>query len=99
MFELTNAQYKRVLFRIKNKSRVKIGLQEEASLKTIEQLLGVQLIRQFKVGEYRVDGYDPENNIVYEIDEPHHRFTKEKDSKRELFIVNYLNCKVVRIKL
>ena len=99
MFELTHTQCERVLFRIKNKSRIKMGLQEEASLKTIEQLLKIQLLRQFKVGKYRVDGYDPENNTVYEIDEPHHRFIKEKDKKRELFIINHLKCKVIRIKL
>lgn len=99
MYILNQNHVDRLMFRIKNKSRIKIGLQEEASLKTIEQILGVSLIRQFKVGRYRVDGYDPKGNVVYEIDEPHHKMQVEKDNKREEYIKSILNCEFIRIKL
>lgn len=51
---------------------------------------------------YWVDGYDVENNIVYEFDEKLH-FTndgvlKEKDIIRQNNIIKYLNCKFIRIK-
>ena len=46
---------------------------------------------------YWVDGYDIENNIVYEFDEKHHKQQKEKDLMRQNEIINFLNCKFVRI--
>ena len=80
-------------------ARVPLRLQEEAALKTIEQLLGVSLIRQFKVLNYRIDGYDPINNTAYEIDEPQHRHQSRRDNARQLEIETALRCKFVRIKL
>ena len=51
---------------------------------------------------YWVDGYDAENNIVYEWDERHHYDVNgnllEKDIFRQLEIENFLNCKFIRIK-
>ena len=47
---------------------------------------------------YWVDGYDEENNIVYEYDEKHHRYQKEKDKIREEEIKNFLKCDFIRIK-
>lgn len=52
---------------------------------------------------YWVDGYDNENNIVYEWDEKHH-FDKatgllyEKDIYKQLEIEKQLNCSTIRIK-
>lgn len=50
---------------------------------------------------YFVDGYDKENNTVYEYDEKHHykcgKLT-EKDIKRQKEITKFLNCKFIRIK-
>ena len=52
---------------------------------------------------YWVDGYDKENNIVYEIDEKlHYDFNgnlKEKDQKRQTQIEEYLGCQFIRIKI
>jgi len=57
-------------------------------------------------GEYRleelgywVDGYDKENNVVYEFDEKYHFSEKQqkKDKIREKEITNLLNCEFVRI--
>jgi len=46
---------------------------------------------------YWVDGYDKENNIVYEFDEKYHEYQKEKDLIREQEIINLLECKFIRI--
>lgn len=80
-------------------ARVPHRLQEEAALKTIEQLLGIQLIRQFAVLTYRVDGYDPERNVAYEIDEPEHKGKESEDAARQQEIAEVLGCTFVRIKL
>lgn len=77
------------------------GIREKAALDTIEQLVGVKLKRQYRVGEYRIDGYDPINNVAYEIDEEQH-FTPQHmqaDRVREKKIFNKLGCKFVRIKV
>jgi hypothetical protein len=51
---------------------------------------------------YIVDGYDKENNIVYEYDEKRHfnydGFLKERDVKRQKEIEDFLKCKFIRIK-
>ena len=50
---------------------------------------------------YWVDGYDAENNIVYEYDEKHH-FVNEsiisRDKARQLEIMDHLKCLFIRIK-
>lgn len=78
------------------------GIREKTALTTIEQLQGVKLIRQYPVlGKYRIDGYDPVNNIAYEIDEEQH-FTlqhMEADRIREKEIKTVLGCKFVRIRV
>ena len=52
---------------------------------------------------YWVDGYDKENNIVYEYDEKKHfnldGTLKEKDIKRQKEIEHNLKCKFIRIKV
>lgn len=99
MYILTRDQAIHIMERIKFRNRVKKGLQEETALKTIEQILGITLIRQFKVGKYLIDGYDPETNTAYEIDEPHHKSKLVKDKLRQEFIENELKCTFKRIKL
>jgi len=50
---------------------------------------------------YWVDGYDKENNIIYEYDEEHHYengILRKKDIQRQKEITEYLNCKFIRIK-
>ena len=50
---------------------------------------------------YWLDGYDKENNIVYEFDESHHfikGLLKEKDITRQQEIEKYLKCEFIRIK-
>ena len=50
---------------------------------------------------YWVDGYDEENNVVYEWDDPGHFIgneLREKDKKRQKEIEEFLGCKFIRIK-
>jgi hypothetical protein len=47
---------------------------------------------------YWVDAYDKEKNVVLEIDESRHKYYKN-DKKREREIIEYLNCKFIRIQL
>ena len=42
---------------------------------------------------YWLDGYDKENNIVYEFDEEYHKYQIEKDIIRQNEIINYLTPK------
>jgi len=79
--------------------RLPLAIQERAALETIEQLLGVTLQRQYRVGQYRVDGYDAANKVAYEIDEPAHKYSETQDKERQAFIADALGCKFVRIKV
>lgn len=51
---------------------------------------------------YWVDGYDEENNVVIEYDEPYHYTVtgnlRKKDKIRQQEIEEYLDCKFIRIK-
>lgn len=57
---------------------------------------------EFEVGGYFLDGYDKEKNIAFEYDEPYHyinwskNILKEKDLKRQEFIIKKLNCAFYR---
>lgn len=75
------------------------SLQEKAALAAIEQVLGVTLVRQYRVGSYRIDGYDATNNVAYEIDEAAHKYQRDKDLARQGFIQRELGCRFVRIKV
>ena len=88
-----------LLTKYKGLSRVPHRIREESSLKTIEQLLGISLIRQYKCLNYRIDGYHPETNTAYEIDEPEHKCKEKQDAERQSRIEAVLGCKFVRIKL
>ncbi len=83
---------------IKPKQSMKpIGRNETAILNKIEKQSNIILSRQYKVGIYYVDGYDKENNVVYEVDESHHKYNKIQDIIRENKIKNILDCEVIRI--
>jgi very-short-patch-repair endonuclease len=79
--------------------RMPTRTKELAALATIEQLLGVTLHRQYQVGSYRIDGYDKENNVAYEIDEGAHKYAAGEDAIRERIIKAQLGCRFVRIKV
>ncbi|MCK9445521.1 hypothetical protein M0Q50_01340 [bacterium] len=67
---------------------------------------GIHIQHAMNGGEYYIkelgywlDGYDKENNIVYEFDEKYHEYKKEKDLIRQKEIEHYLNCEFIRIVL
>ena len=80
-------------------ARILLTLQESVALTTIEQLLGVTITRQFRVGRYRIDGYDEANLVAYEIDGPDHRYRTEQDAIRQAVIEKELGCRFVRIEV
>ena len=82
-----------------NGIRYSISAREKDCLSTIEQILGIVLIRQFPVLKYRIDGYDVLNKIAYEIDEYHHKSksSAKKDIKRENLIKKELGCTFKRV--
>ena len=99
------------------KNRKKLGLSEFkpmynlAACKIFDQIAertGTKIQHGANGGEfhiehlgYWVDGYDKENNIVYEYDEKHH-FRNQKqidrDLRRQKEIEDYLKCTVIRIR-
>ena len=90
-----------ILSLLRNKHYVPIIIRDEfIALKTIEQLIGCKLQRQFRVGPFRIDGYDSENNTAYEIDEKDHSsYDSGLENERELFIKNAIGCRFVRIAI
>lgn len=88
-----------LLEKYKGFNRLPHRLREESALKTIEQLLDISLIRQFKCLDYKVDGYHVESNTVYEIDESGHKYRLIEDLIRQREIEKILKCKFVRIKV
>jgi hypothetical protein len=81
----------------------KVGIpykaKERVALTTIEQVLNIQLIRNFKVLDFYIDGYDAINCIAYEIDEVHHQHHGLTEQHRQSSIEKILDCTFVRIKV
>lgn len=75
----------------------RIGKQEKEILDQIEIENNSEILRQYQVNRKFVDGYDPINNIAYEIDEPNHKYQKIQDIIRENKIKDILGCGFVRI--
>ena len=80
-----------------NKSR--IGKHETQILDEQEKLNNCKIQRSFPLYDlgYIVDGYDKENNIVYEVYEKRHEKQIEKDLERENEIRKKLNCNFIVI--
>lgn len=80
----------------------KFGKNETFILDRLEKERIVSLERQKTVKinnkiRFYLDGYDYKNNVVYEIDERHHKFRKIKDDIRDKLIKEKLNCNIIRI--
>ena len=60
--------------------------------------IGLNVIHQYTVGKYRVDFYVPYLNLVIEYDENEHsKYNINNEKAREVFILNALKCKIIRI--
>lgn len=75
------------------------GNNERKILDIVEKENNIKLERQKRIGRFFVDGYDSDNNVVYEVDEIYHRkgFQKIYDFEREQKIKAILDCKIIRI--
>lgn len=58
--------------------------------------LEIKGIRQYIVGDYRIDFYIPSKNIAVEYDEQQHRYHIKEDKAREEYIESKLGCKFIR---
>ena len=97
-YNLPVAMVKECFLSTVNQHRVH-GERERGALCAIEQLLGIKLIRQYKVGKYRIDGYCVETNTAYEIDEEQHFVKgelKQECKDRQSYIESVLGCSFVR---
>ena len=56
------------------------------------------VIPQYIVGDYRVDFYIPDLNLVIEYDEEHHAQQLLDDELRERFIKKEINCDFIRVE-
>lgn len=74
-----------------------LGNNETDILNQIAHEFNCVLERQYRIDGFFVDGYDKTNNVVYEVEEQHHIRQKEKDLRREQYIINKLDCEFVRI--
>jgi len=79
------------------------GRFEKQILDSYESALNVTILRQYKVAGYFLDGYCPNFNLAFEVDEPQHfdRFEKlsEKDKVRQKEIEEELGCRFIRVKV
>ena len=76
-----------------------IGMYEKVILDNLEECFNYNILRQYKINGYFLDGYCPALNLAIEIDEPFHNNRIEKDIVREKEISNKLNCQFLRIKV
>lgn len=96
-YRLEKRLYDLVLQRYKGLLRMPLETKERAALETVEHLLGVTLTRQYRVGKYRIDGYDEINKVAYEVDEEQHKYSKDACDKRQRYIESEIGCTFVRI--
>jgi len=77
-----------------------VGYRETEILDCIEECIGTGIIRQFKVAGYFLDGYSPELNLAFEVDEEYHKTPEMqvRDSERQSEIENRIGCSFIRLK-
>ena len=77
-------------------SRKEIEFKEE--LLDFFESMRLSIESQYKVGRYHVDFYIPHLNLAIEYDEKEHRrYDLNLERKREAFILNKLNCRMIRV--
>lgn len=60
-------------------------------------LMNVDYMEQFQVGNYRIDLYIPQYNLAIEIDEEEHKYKQDYDTIRQKYIEKQIHCKFIRI--
>lgn len=66
--------------------------------KIMESFKGEKMITQYVVGNYKIDLYFPDYKLAIECDEIYHQknIVSTKDTHRQEYIENKLNCKFIR---
>lgn len=86
------------IFDIKNSfySRKEIEFKDE--LFDFFKSIGLNVLHQYTVGKYHVDFYIPYLNLLIEYDENEHsNYNINNEKARELFVINSLKCRIIRI--
>jgi len=60
-------------------------------------MMNIEYIEQYQVGNYKIDLYIPKFNLAIEIDEKEHKYKKNYDLIRQNYIENKIHCKFVRV--
>jgi very-short-patch-repair endonuclease len=103
---MRNGMIKRIESKKKNKESPtpRIGNKEKRILDLFQDCFNYQIIRQYRVNGYFIDGYCLALNLAIEIDEPIHFVDgvkatqlKEKDKKRQEYLERILGCNFLRI--
>ena len=66
-------------------------------IKDFLNLINVESVEQYSVGNYRIDLYIPKYNIAVEIDEKEHKYKQDYDTIRQKYIEKQIHCTVIRI--
>lgn len=74
-----------------------VGKNEKTMLDYLSNKFNVKILRNQNFGRIRVDGYIPQSNTIIEIDEPYHKYRKEKDKIRDDKLKQLYGCKIIRI--
>jgi very-short-patch-repair endonuclease len=53
---------------------------------------------QYPVDDYNIDFYFPKYKLAIEFDENRHRFCIKKDTERQKYIENKINCIFIRVQ-
>jgi hypothetical protein len=82
-----------------NYNSITKGKNEVKLLDKLEELFNTTIDRNFSVSYYFPDGYSKDLNIVFEVNEKHHRLpsNRKKDNKRRKIIQKELKCDFVVI--
>ena len=76
----------------------RIGKCEKQILDNLEECFNYNILRQYKINGYFLDGYCPALNLAIEVDEKAHTHKLIKDLEREDEIKKGLNCQFLRLK-
>lgn len=60
-------------------------------------LMNINYIEQYQVGNYMIDLYIPKFNLAIEIDEKEHRYKEKYDRIRQKHIEELICCKFIRV--
>lgn len=65
----------------------------------LQKIINYQIKRQYRVGDYILDGYIPEYNLAIEYDEIYHKSSKQilLDINRESYVKSVLRCDFIRL--